>query len=113
MDIRGATCGLVETAEFSATVLAEARDYYKASGKWHRAGIAEECNLRLQANAALVRRKQAESDELVRNHLLPALRGMLASFHESVKTTDALETFPALKAVADAIAEAEKHFPPT
>jgi hypothetical protein len=39
--------------------------------------------------------------------MLNALRGILANFHESVRTAEALESFPALKEVADAIKEAE------
>lgn len=39
--------------------------------------------------------------------LLAACKGILASFHESVKTEKALAEFPALAAVAEAIAEAE------
>ena len=39
--------------------------------------------------------------------MLAALKGILANFHDSVKTDLALGDFPALKAVADAIAKAE------
>lgn len=38
--------------------------------------------------------------------LLAACEGILANFHESVITTESLAEFPALKAVADAIAKA-------
>ena len=39
--------------------------------------------------------------------MLEALKGVLASFHESVTTAESLTEFPALQAVAQAIAQAE------
>jgi hypothetical protein len=39
--------------------------------------------------------------------MLEALKGILASFHESVTTAESLAEFPALQAVANAITKAE------
>jgi hypothetical protein len=39
--------------------------------------------------------------------MLEALKGILASFHESVTTAESLAEFPALQAVAQAIAQAD------
>jgi hypothetical protein len=39
--------------------------------------------------------------------MLEALKGILANFHESVTTAESLAEFPALQAVAQAIAQAE------
>jgi hypothetical protein len=69
----------------------------------------------VRALNALNGREPIEEDEAKANarliaaapDMLEALKGILASFHKSVTTTESLAEFPALQAVAQAITKAE------
>lgn len=82
-----------------------ATDFHGANGKVAKCYVADVQKFRnesgedeCQANAKLI---AAAPD------MLEALKGILNSFHESVKTTASLDEFPSLKAVQAAIAKAQ------